>query len=79
MWDFLQKMLINSKKGKSTAGKQPATLRIDYTRIGRVPGGAARLNEVSESDSDATDKVTDWTREEIPEADSNEGTSGLSA
>ena len=73
-------MLINSQKGNYTAGKQPATLRIDYTRIGRVPGGAARLNEVvSESDSDATDKVTDGTREEIPEADSNEGTSGLSA
>ena len=53
---------------------------VKYTRIGRVPSGAARLNEVvSESDSDATDKVTDGTREEIPEADSNEGTSGLSA
>jgi hypothetical protein len=52
---------------------------VKYTRIGRVPGGAARLNEVSESDSDATDKVTDGTREEIPEADSNEGASGLSA
>ena len=69
----------NQQNRKCTAGKQPATLRIDYTRIGRVPGGAARLNEVSESDSDATDKVTDGTREEIPEADSNEGTSGLSA
>ena len=52
---------------------------VKYIRIGRVTGGAARLNEVSESDSDATDKVTDGTREEIPEADSNEGTSGLSA
>ena len=51
----------------------------DSDATDKVTDGAARLNEVSESDSDATDKVTDGTREEIPEADSNEGTSGLSA